>query len=132
MQEVYMTYTPLVSRRRAKVLSFAVFLIGLAIVSYLNIWWPGIMLAIGIPLAMRQYLLGRHYDMLVSIFVFVGVFITVQFNVSWQIVLPVLFTLGGIYLLFREFIESSETPTDELEEDLNVEIEEKNKRKRKK
>ena len=70
--------------------------------------------------------------MLVSIFVFVGVFITVQFNVSWQIVLPVLFTLGGIYLLFREFIESTETPTDELEEDLNVEIEEKNKRKRKK
>ena len=53
-------HTPLVSRRRAKVLSFAIFLIGLAIVSYLNIWWPGIMLAIGIPLAMRQYLLGRH------------------------------------------------------------------------
>ena len=125
-------HTPLVSRRRAKVLSFAIFLIGLAIVSYLNIWWPGIMLAIGIPLAMRQYLLGRHYDMLVSIFVFVGVFITVQFNVSWQIVLPVLFTLGGIYLLFREFIESTEIPTDELEEDLNEEIKEKNKRKRKK
>ncbi len=125
-------HTPLVSRRRAKVLSFAVFLIGLAIVSYLNLWWPGIMLAIGIPLAMRQYLLGRHYDMLVSIFVFVGVFITVQFDVSWQIVLPVLFTLGGIYLLFREFIESTETPTDEMEKDLNVEIEEKNKRKRKK
>jgi hypothetical protein len=90
------------------------------------------MLAIGIPLAMRQYLMGRHYDMLVSIFVFGGVFITVEFNVSWQIVLPVLFTLGGIYLLFREFIESNETPTDELEEDLNVEIKEKNKRKRKK
>ncbi len=127
-----MIYTPLVSRRRAKVLSFAVFLIGLAIVSYLNLWWPGIMLAVGVPMAMRQYLLGRHYDMLVSIFVFGGVYITVQFNISWQIVLPVLFTIGGIYLLFREFIEGSEAPTDELEEDMNKEFEEKKKKKKRK
>ena len=114
----------LASKKRAKALCVALFLIGLAILSYLQAWWPGIMLVTGIPLALRQYLLGRHYDMGVSLFVFVGVFITVQFNISWEILLPVLFTLGGIYLLFREFLESRETPLAEEEEDVNQEIEE--------
>lgn len=112
------------SRKRAKALSVALFLIGLAIVSYLNAWWPGIMLAVGIPLALRQFLLGRRFDMLVSLFVFVGVFITVQFDISWEVLLPVLFALGGIYVLFREYLESSEETVAEEEEDTNKEIEE--------
>ncbi len=114
----------IVSKRRSKALSVALFLVGLAIVIYLNAWWPGIMLAIGIPLALRQYLLGRHYDMGMTLFVFVGVFVTVQFNISWQIILPVLFALGGIYILFREYLESKEEPLEEEEEDINQEIEE--------
>ena len=112
------------SKKRAKAFSFALFLIGLAILSYLQAWWPGIMLVVGIPLSLRQYLLGRHYDMGVSLFVFIGVFITVQFDISWEILLPVLFALGGIYILFREFLESKEEPLSEEEEDINQEIEE--------
>ncbi len=113
----------LISKKRAKTISVALFLIGLAIVSYLAAWWPGIMLAVGIPLALRQYLLGRHYDLGISLFVFVGVFVTVQFNISWEILLPVLFAIGGIYILCREFLESKE-PLAEEEEDINHEIEE--------
>src|SRR3990167_1439025 len=108
--------TQLVSKKRAKALSVALFLIGLAIVTLLNAWWPGIMLAIGIPLAIRQYLLGRHYDVGVTLFVFVGVFVTVQFNISWEILLPVLFALGGVYILFREYLESRTEPLEEEEE----------------
>jgi 4-hydroxybenzoate polyprenyltransferase len=114
----------IVSQKRAKVLSIALFLIGLAIVSFLKAWWPGIMLAVGLPLALRQYLLGRPYDMGISLFVFVGVFITVQFDIAWEVLLPVLFALGGIYLLFREFSESDTVPLREQEEDINHEIEE--------
>ncbi len=113
----------LTSKKRAKAIAVALFLIGLAIISYLTAWWPGIMLVVGIPLALRQYLLGRHYDMGISLFVFVGVFVTVQFNISWEILLPVLFAIGGIYILFREFLESKE-PLAEEEEDINHEIEE--------
>ncbi len=115
---------PITSKKRAKGISFALFLIGLSLVSYLGIWWPGIMLAIGIPLAVRQYLLGRHYDMGISLFVFIGVFVTVQWDISWEILLPVLFALGGIYVLFREYLESAEEPLAEEEEDINHEIEE--------
>jgi predicted membrane protein len=114
----------MVSRKRAKALCVALFLIGLAIVSYLDAWWPGIMLAVGVPLALRQYLLGRHYDMMVSLFVFIGGFVTVQFNISWEILLPVLFALGGVYILFREYLESTEETLEEEEEDINQEIEE--------
>lgn len=113
----------LLSKKKAKAICIALFLIGLAIISYLATWWPGIMLVIGIPLALKQYLLGRHYDMGISLFVFIGVFVTVQFDISWQVLLPVLFAIGGIYILSREFLEDKE-PLAEEEEDINHEIEE--------
>lgn len=122
----------LASKKRAKILAFVLFIIALVIVTYLNAWWPGIMLAVGIPLAFRQYLLGRHYDMGITLFVFVGVFITVQFDISWEILLPILFTLGGIYILFREYLESKTATEEEEEESLNEEIEEQTAEKKKK
>ena len=39
------------SKKRTKVLTVALFLVGLAIISYLKAWWPAIMLVVGIPLA---------------------------------------------------------------------------------
>jgi predicted membrane protein len=119
----------MVSKKRAKALSVALFLIGLAIIFYLKSFWPAIMLVVGVPLALRQYLLGRSYDMCVSLFVFIGVFVTVQFDISWEILLPVLFAVGGIYILFREFLESKEEPLEEEEEDINQEIEEEQHKK---
>ena len=116
------------SKKRAKVLSVALFLIGLVIITYLGAWWPGIMLGIGLPLAFRQYLLGRHYDMGISLFVSVGVFVTVQFRISWEILLPILFATGGLYILFREYLESRKEPLDEEEVDLNLEIEERKRK----
>lgn len=119
----------IVSHKKAKRFSFALFLVGVAILSYHGIWWPGIMLAIGIPLAVKQYLVGKRYDVLITLFVFLGVFITVQFNVQWEILLPVLFTIGGIYILFRDLIESSTLNEKDQEEDLNEEIEEEQHKK---
>lgn len=117
---------PAASRKRGKLLSLLLFAIGLFIISYYGDWWPGIMLVVGVPLALFQYLQGRHYDTGVTLFVFIGVFVTVQFNIAWQIVLPILFVIGGIYIFFREFIEIH--TEDEDEEDLNEEIEEDKKK----
>lgn len=119
------------SKRRAKFFSFVLFLIGMAIITYYRTFWPALMLVVGIPLALRQYLLGRHYDMWITLFVFVGVFVTVEFEIEWEIFLPVLFTLGGIYIFFREYLESSTSPETEREESLNEEIEEETDEKRK-
>jgi len=115
---------PIMSKRKAQSLSFALFLIGLAIITYFKYWWPGIMLTIGIPIALKQYLVGKRFDMIVSLIVFLGVFVTVQFNIKWEIVLPVLFTLGGFYVFFREFFGPKEINESDIEEDKNKEIEE--------
>jgi len=120
---------PSTSKGTAKAISLGCFLIGLAIVTYLQTWWPGIMLVVGLPLAVRQYLLGRRYDVGVTLFVFIGVFVTVQFDISWEILLPVLFTIGGIYIFVREFVERKTVP--EEEEELNQELEEEEHKKKK-
>jgi predicted membrane protein len=121
----------LMSRKKAQAIALAFFLIGLAILTLAKHWWPGIMLVIGLPLALREYLLGHRYDMFVSLFVFIGVFVTVQFNIAWEVLLPILFTLGGIYIFCREFIEIRTYSEDEKEEDLNKEIDEEDKNQQK-
>ena len=118
---------PITSKKRAGALSSSLFLVGLATLIFTQAWWPGIMLIVGLPLALRQYLLGRNYDMLVPLVVFIGTFVTVQFDISWRIFLPILFTLGAIYIFFREFFGPDETDEQEREEQLNHEIEENKK-----
>lgn len=117
---------PRTSSKKGKLLSLLLFGVGLMIVTYFKEWWPGIMLVMGVPLALYQFLQGRHYDTFISLFVFCGVFFTVQFDVAWEVVLPVLFVIGGIYIFFREFIEFRSEP--EEEENLNKEIEEEKRK----
>ena len=118
---------PITSKRKAQALSTALFLLGLTSLIFTDAWWPGIMLIIGLPLALRQFLVGRTYDTMVTLLVFVGTFVTVQFDISWRIFLPILFTLGALYILFREFFGPDETTEEEREEELNHEIEEDQK-----
>lgn len=83
------------------------------------------MLVIGIPLALRQFLLGSYYDTAISLIIFIGVFLLALYDLTWDLLLPVLFSMAALYILLREFQESREHPEDEEEEDLNLEIEEK-------
>lgn len=119
---------PITSKRKAQGYSTALFLVGLAALIITDDWWPGIMLAIGLPIALRQYLLGRTYDMMISLLVFGGTFVTVQYDISWRIFLPILFTLGALYIFFREFFGPDETSEEEREEELEREIEERKKK----
>lgn len=116
---------PITSKKKAQAISTALFLLSLAILVITNAWWPGIMLALGLTLALKQYLLGRTYDMGISLLVFVGTFITVQFDISWKILLPTLFTIGAVYVLIKEFMDSEKEDEPEKEEDINHELEEK-------
>ena len=115
----------ILSKRKANALSFALFLGAIAILTLIKSWWPGIMLAVGLPLALNQYLLGKMYDMAISLFVFIGVFITVTFNINWDILLPVLFVTGGVYIFVKEFFGPKEETEEEKEEEKNKEFEDK-------
>jgi len=114
----------LISNHRAKAISTALFFIGLAIVAFRGSWWPEIMLVIGIPLAIRQLLTGRLWDMGISIVVFGGVFFFSDYNLSWNIVLPVIFIIAAIFILGREFLQGRPLTEEEQDSDLNIEIEE--------
>lgn len=65
---------PITSQKKAKTIAVAIFLAALAIVSFTEQWWPGILLAVGCPLAVRHYLLGQRYDVLMILLVFFGSF----------------------------------------------------------
>ena len=87
---------------KAHTLSFGLFLIGIGILFYVESWWPAITLVVGLPITFRQYLLGHTTDMIVSFIISVGIFVTVQFNLSTKNSLPVLFIIGGLYIFIRE------------------------------
>lgn len=122
---------PITSRKKAQIFSFILFAIGIVILAVFGDWWPGIMLAFGLPIALREYLLGKRYDALVSLSVFSGVFITVEFNIPWDIILPIIFIIGGIHIFFRDFFKTDpETEVDEEEEIAQELMEEKEEEKK--
>ncbi len=117
----------LTSNKRARSLAFALFFVGLAICSLTGGWWPSVMLVVGIPLAMRQFLTGRPQDTMLTLVVFGGVFVTYQYDISWQLLLPILFVTAALLVLYREFWTSRYPSIAEEDEDINVEIEEDQK-----
>jgi hypothetical protein len=114
----------LTSSKRAKGFSIAVFLIGLGIVSIVGELWPGIMLVIGASLVTRQILLRKYYETGISVIVFVGIFVTEQYDLNWKAIWPVLFFTSALFVLMREYVDSKLASEDQKEEDLNHEIEE--------
>ena len=98
---------PLIHPKRAQALSSALILIGLATLFFFDDWWPAIMLTIGLPVALRQFLLGRVSDGVISLFVFVGFFIIARFDISWKILMPIFFTMAAVYVLCKEWVSSS-------------------------
>lgn len=119
---------PKVSYRRAKALSSSFFLICLAILLVTDKWWPGILLAIGLPLSLRHLLLGRKYDMVLSLIIFVGGYFISGYEIAWNILAPTILVIAAIYMLLREFFDPEITSEAEDEESLNHEIEESSKK----
>lgn len=115
---------PILSKKKAENLSAGIFLISLAVLAYTKNWWPGIMAALGAALVVRQVFLGKIYDAFISFLVFGGVFVTIQFDLSWM---PVLFIVAGIYVLFRAFINNEPEDVEEEEEEIQRDLEDEDK-----
>lgn len=94
---------PISTHRRADALSFGVLLITLGILLFTRTWWPWILVGVGAALMTRQYFLERYYDIFITFIIFGGLFCFSYFVVNWTVVLSVLFTLAGIFIIFREY-----------------------------
>lgn len=109
---------PLTSHHTADLLSITFLLVGVAVISYMQAFWPSILLVLGLALILRQYLRGRVYDIAITLVIFGGLFTYYYFRVSSDVLLPVLFTIGGIYLVFREYFVTKERfGNDRVEEE---------------
>ncbi len=91
-------------KRKADTISNGVFLILLGFLFYTGQWWPGILFALGLTFAIRQFLTGRQLDFLLTIVV-IGLLgaITLAGHV-FSIFFPLLFIGAGIYLVAKEVI----------------------------
>jgi predicted membrane protein len=107
----------ILSKRKADAISNGAFFIGLGILLFTNAWWPGILIVLWIALVLRQYLTGRNYDAVLSTIILVGLFLISYVKIDWSVLIPVLFVIGGIYLIFREYFYAEETI--EKETDIN-------------
>lgn len=94
---------PQMSRRKADAISNGIFFILLGILFYTNAWWPGILIAIGVTFALRQFLTGRAIDFFVTLGILAFIIAVSFAGFTFSILMPLLFVLGGIYIIIREF-----------------------------
>ncbi len=117
---------PILTKRKSDAIANGAFLIGIGILLFSNAWWPGILLVLWVSLFLRQYLTGRFYDALMSTIILVGLFLVSFIKIQWSVIIPVLFVIGGIYLIFREYFYADETIEEEtLNETSNDDIRDK-------
>jgi hypothetical protein len=119
----------LTSMKRAHAIFAVLLLLGIAALSYTGQWWPFIMLVIGVPLALKQFLLGKIYDMVLTLAIFGGTFATVEYNIALDTAfIPVICIVAALYILLREFVAKEPITEEEKEEDLLQEMEEEKKK----
>lgn len=106
------------TKRKADAISNGAFLIALGVLFYTNFWWPGILAAIWLSIGLRQLLTGRIYDFCISTFILLGLFIITIFNFEWAILLPVLFIIGGIYIIFREYFFAEDSNGEDKSQEI--------------
>lgn len=94
---------PVVGPLTAKAIALVLVISGLIILGFLNMWWPYVLLVAGLPLALKNYLVGRYLDFAIWFVVYVGAFIIAEFHLRDQILLPVFLGIGAVYAFVKGF-----------------------------
>lgn len=120
---------PLLSKKKAFAISNGVFLIGLGILFYTNTWWPGILAVVWSSLIFRQGCTGRLYDFIISSIILLTLFFIALFNLKWDVLMPVLFVIGGIYIIFREYFFAEDTNGEDKAQEIKDDIDDERQSK---
>jgi hypothetical protein len=91
-------------KRKADVISNGVFLVLLGFLFYTGQWWPGILFAIGLTFAIRQYFTGRRLNFFITLVVIGFLGLVMLAGHSYSLVFPLIFIGGGIFLILKEFL----------------------------
>ncbi|NBO23892.1 MAG: hypothetical protein EBU93_01425 [Chlamydiae bacterium] len=117
----------ILSHKKAKAFSYAIFLSGLALLSYLQNYWPWLLLIIGISLSAKNIFLSKYYEAVFNILTFSILTFTYFYNYSFDYVLPIILVLASLYQLYKAFSDEVEMDTAEKIKDQNQELEEKDR-----
>lgn len=118
---------PRTTHRRANTIANGAFLVCLGILFATDAWWPGILLALWITLVIRQYLSGRIYDLCISSAIFLSLFAISFFKWNWSFLMPVLFVVGGLYIIFREYFFGEDTNGEDKAQEMIDDLDDKRK-----
>jgi predicted membrane protein len=113
---------PVVSKKKAAIISNGIFLICVGIMIFTNTWWPGIILAVAVTITSRQYLSGRYYHAIISAVIFTALFILAIARFNFDVLAPVLFILAGIFLIVREYFFTYDTNGEEKSEEIKDDV----------
>lgn len=95
---------PLVSRRKANGITLLTLFVGVGILFASGFWWPGTILVLGGTLAARQLLRNRMTDLVLTLFVFISLFLSVWIQINWELFMPVILSLAALTLAIRELL----------------------------
>ena len=114
------------SRKRASTIYTATLLVGLALLFIIQNWWPSILIVVGTALGIKQYLVGKKRDSILTFVVFYGFFAISFLDVSWRILVPSIMILTAFYIVAKEWIEDKRIPTErEQDEEIQQQFAEK-------
>jgi len=118
---------PITTHKKASSIASGIFLISLGILFYTNYWWPGILLALVVTVAVKDFLRGRYYDLALSTVILGGLFVFFYFSPNWSVAVPVLFTIAGIVIIFRELFQPKPRIGEDAAVDISQEVSEEEK-----
>lgn len=96
-------FLPTLPKKKADTIANGIFLILLGVLFFTETWWPGIVFAVGVNIAIRQLLTGRMSDFFITLGVLAVIIAFTFFEFTSYYVIPILFIAGGIYVIFHEY-----------------------------
>lgn len=110
---------PLLPKRKAESIAHGVFFILLGYLFYTDRWWPGILFALGVTIAIRQILTGRQIDFLITLALIALLGIITLTGFAFSSLFPLLFIAIGLYLVIREFLPFVQTSRSDDRSDVD-------------
>lgn len=101
---------PLFPKRKADAISNGVFLILLGILFYTQQWWPGLLFAIGLSFAIRQYLTGRRVNFFITLLLIGLLGVLTVAGKMFSLLFPILFIGLGVCLIVKECFSWNKSP----------------------
>lgn len=101
---------PLFPKRKADAISNGVFLILLGVLFYTQQWWPGLLFAIGLSFAIRQYLTGRRVSFFITLLLIGLVGVLTIAGKMFSLLFPILFIGLGVCLIAKECFSWNKSP----------------------